>query len=49
MIITKTKEGAALTVALEGRMDAASAPKLEEALKTELETIHDMLPFGRGY
>ena len=42
MIITKTKEGAALTVALEGRMDAVSAPQLEEALKADLETITDL-------
>lgn len=42
MTITKTKEGTALTVALEGRMDANSAPQLEEALKAEMETITDL-------
>jgi len=42
MIITKTKDGGSLTVALEGRMDANSAPQLEEALKTEYETITNL-------
>ena len=42
MIITKTMEGTAMTVALEGRMDAVSAPQLEEALKADLETITDL-------
>ena len=42
MNITKTKEGTALTVALEGRMDAVSAPQLEEALKAEMDTITDL-------
>ncbi len=39
MIITKTKEGNSLTVALEGRMDANSAPQLDEALKEEMDGI----------
>ena len=42
MTIIKTKEGTALTVALEGRMDAVSAPELEEALKADMETITDL-------
>ena len=42
MTITKTKDGSALTVALEGRMDAISAPQLEELLKTEMETVSDL-------
>ncbi len=42
MIITKTKEGNALTVALQGRMDANSAPQLEETLKAEMESITDL-------
>lgn len=42
MNITKTKEGSALTVALEGRMDAISAPQLDEMLKTEMETVTDL-------
>ncbi|MBR4442761.1 MAG: STAS domain-containing protein [Clostridia bacterium] len=42
MIITKTMEGTAMTVALEGRMDAVSAPQLEEALNADMETITDL-------
>lgn len=42
MIVTKTKAGNTLTVALDGRMDAVSAPKLEEELKAELGTITDL-------
>ena len=43
MIITKTKEGGALTVALEGRMDAVSAPQLEEVLKAELDSTTELV------
>ena len=42
MTITKNRDGSTLTVALEGRMDAVSAPQLEEALKAEYETITDL-------
>lgn len=42
MIITKTKEGNSLTVALEGRMDANSAPQLDEALKEEMDGITEL-------
>ncbi len=42
MTITKNRDGSALTVALEGRMDAVSTPQLEEALKAEYETITDL-------
>ena len=42
MNITMTKNGSALNVALEGRMDATSAPQLEALLKTEMETITDL-------
>ena len=42
MIITKTKEGSSLTVALEGRMDANSAPQLDEALKEEMDGITEL-------
>ena len=42
MIITKTKEGTAMTVALEGRMDAISAPQLEEELNAALDDITDL-------
>lgn len=43
MIVTKTKAGNTLTVALDGRMDAVSAPKLEEELKAELGTVTDLM------
>ena len=42
MIVTKTKAGNTLTVALDGRMDAVSAPKLEEELKAELGNVTDL-------
>ena len=42
MNIIKTKEGTALTVVLEGRMDAISAPELEAMLKDEMESITDL-------
>ena len=42
MNIIRTKEGTALTVALEGRMDAISAPQLEKELETEMENITDL-------
>ncbi len=43
MTITKTKQGGALTVALEGRMDAVSAPELEEALKAEMDSVDELV------
>ena len=43
MTITKTKEGGTLTVALEGRMDAVSAPELDEALKAEFDNIDELV------
>lgn len=42
MTITKNRDGSTLTVALEGRMDANSAPQLGEMLKAEYETITDL-------
>ena len=42
MTITKNRDGSTLTVALEGRMDANSAPQLKEMLKAEYETITDL-------
>lgn len=42
MNIVKTKEGSHLSLALEGRMDAISAPQLEEILKAEYDTITDL-------
>ena len=37
MTINKTRNGSALTIALEGRLDTITAPELEEVLKKELE------------
>lgn len=42
MNIIKTREGARMTVALEGRMDAVSAPQLDEMLRREINTITDL-------
>ena len=36
MTINKTLDGNVLTIALEGRLDTASAPELENMLKAEL-------------
>lgn len=37
MTINKTLDGNVLTIALEGRLDTASAPELENMLKAELK------------
>ena len=42
MHIEKIKEGGRLTVALEGRMDAGSAPQLDELLKSEIDSVTDL-------
>lgn len=42
MNITRTTEGTAMTIAVEGRMDAVTAPQLEEELKVAMETITDL-------
>ena len=39
MNIQKTLSGAALTVALEGRLDTTTAPKLEEELRSSVDGI----------
>ena len=39
MNIQKTVSGAALTVALEGRLDTTTAPKLEEELRSSVDGI----------
>ena len=44
MTINKTKNGSALTLALEGRLDTITAPELEGLLREELEGI-DSLTF----
>lgn len=37
MNITKTQNGNAVTIALEGRLDTTTAPQLEQALKSVLD------------
>lgn len=43
MEITKTLEGTALTVALEGRLDTTTAPKLEGELKLSINGITELV------
>ena len=42
MIINKKKDGSALVIALEGRLDTTTAPELEAELKTCLDGITDL-------
>ena len=39
MTITKTQNGTALTIALEGRLDTMTAPELEAELKKSLDGV----------
>ena len=42
MTITKNQNGAALTLALEGRLDTITAPELEAELKKSLENVTEL-------
>ncbi len=42
MTLTKKKEGANLTIAVEGRLDTTTAPELEAELKKDTEGIESM-------
>ena len=42
MTITETKNGSALTVALEGRLDTMTAPELEETLNAALTDVTEL-------
>lgn len=42
MTITKTKNDAALTLALEGRLDTTTAPQLEAELKANLDGVSEL-------
>jgi anti-sigma B factor antagonist len=42
MTIQKKKEGAALTVELDGRLDTMTSPQLETELRTSLDGITDL-------
>ena len=42
MTIQQIRNGNALTIALEGRLDTMTAPELEAALKTALEGVEEL-------
>ena len=42
MTISKNRDGASLTLALEGRLDTITAPELEAVLKEELEGVESL-------
>ena len=42
MTINKTKDGKALTLAVEGRLDTITAPDLEAVLKEELDDVGEL-------
>ena len=43
MKITKTLNGTALNIALEGRLDTTTAPELEQALKESLDSAQELI------
>ncbi len=43
MTITKTQNGTALTIALEGRLDTTTSPELEQELKKSLEGVTELI------
>ena len=43
MNILKQKEGSALTIGLEGRLDTVTAPQLEGELRTELDGVTELI------
>ena len=43
MKITKTMNGTALNIALEGRLDTTTAPELEQALKESLDSAQELI------
>lgn len=43
MVITKTKEGASLTLVIEGRLDTTTAPQLESELRSSIDGIDRLL------
>ena len=42
MTITKNRNGSALSIALEGRLDTTTAPDLERELKAELDGVQEL-------
>ncbi len=43
MTINKTKDGAKLTVALEGRLDTTTAPQLESEMRTAVDGVTELV------
>ena len=43
MTITKTQNGGALTIALEGRLDTTTAPQLEAEMKNSLDSANSLV------
>ena len=43
MNVTKARQGAKLTVTVEGRLDTLASPDLEEALDPELEGLEELV------
>ncbi len=43
MTITQNKEGARLTIALEGRLDTTTAPQLESEIGTALDGVKELV------
>lgn len=43
MNILKQKEGSALTIGLEGRLDTVTAPQLEGELRTDLDGVTELI------
>ena len=43
MTITKTQNGATLTLALEGRLDTITAPDLEKEIKENLDGVTELI------
>ena len=42
MTITKTLEGSALTIALDGRLDTQTSPELEKVLESSLSSVESL-------
>ncbi|MBQ8953678.1 MAG: STAS domain-containing protein [Clostridia bacterium] len=42
MTITKTQNGTALNIALEGRLDTTTAPELEKELNGSLDSVNEL-------
>ncbi len=43
MTITKNQDGAALVIALEGRLDTTTAPELEQEIKSSLDGVTELI------